>query len=145
MKQNIKENDMNEVVIRHFSKNGYVSFEEMRVGLKQIDLYFIHKHYPKTIAVELKIRNWRQAMRQAYQNTFYAQKSYVGLWHEFCKDTIASKISKYGIGVLNIEIDNVEILEAPTHRPIGIYPSMKKIIDNLSSEYSSEFLWSNTS
>jgi len=137
----VKEDDMKGVVIDYFVKQGFVGFQEVSVCQKRIDLYFIHRNYPKTIAVELKLRKWKQVLRQAYQNLFYAQKSYVGLWHEFITEKAISEISSYGLGILKVKPDSVELVAKPNGRHYGILPSTWKIINTITSERDDSFLW----
>jgi len=137
----MKEEEMNDVVIDYFENRGFVTFEEVHIHQKRIDLYFIHKNYPKTIAVELKIRKWKQALRQAYQNLFFAQKSYVGLWHKFLNKKVVSEISSYGLGILNIKSDSVELIAKPDSRLYGILPSTWNILNTIISQEDAVFLW----
>lgn len=132
---------MKDVVIDYYRNQRFVWFEEVPINQKRIDLYFIHKNYPKTIAVELKIRKWKQALRQAYQNVFYAQKSYVGLWHKFLNKKVVSEISSYGLGILEVNSDNVKLIEKPASRRYGILPSMWTIINKMASQKDNQFLW----
>ena len=137
----MKEEEMNDVVIDYFENRGFVTFEEVHIHQKRIDLYFIHKNYPKTIAVELKIRKWKQALRQAYQNLFYAQKSYVGLWHKILNKKMVSEISSYGLGILNIKSDSVELIAKPDSKLYGILPSTWNILNTITSHEDAVFLW----
>jgi len=132
---------MKEIVIDYFGNQGFVWFEEVPISQKRIDLYFIHRNYPKTIAVELKIRKWKQALKQAYQNLFYAQKSYVGLWHKFLNKKIIFEISSYGLGILEVKLDSVELIAKPDSRRYGILPSMWNIINKITSQKDDDFLW----
>jgi len=137
----LREEEMKDVVIDYYRNQRFVWFEEVPINQKRIDLYFIHKNYPKTIAVELKIRKWKQALRQAYQNVFYAQKSYVGLWHKFLNKKVVSEISSYGLGILEVNSDNVKLIEKPDSRRYGILPSMWTIINKITSQKDDQFLW----
>lgn len=138
----MKEEDLKGTVKHYFEKQGFEGFDEVRIRKKRIDLYFIHKYYPKTIAVELKIRKWKQALRQAYQNLYYAQKSYVGLWHKAVKPDTIVGIDAYGLGILEIEKDKVNLIRKPRNRCYGILPSTKVIINNkITSKNRSMFLW----
>jgi hypothetical protein len=132
---------MKGVVKDYFANLGFVGFEEIPIRQKRIDLYFIHRNYPKTIAVELKIRKWKQALRQAYQNLFYAQKSYVGLWHEFLTKKAVSEILSYGAGILEIKSDSVTLIAKPNSNGCGILPSTWRIINAITSENDKPFLW----
>lgn len=136
----MKENDMKEIVKQYFYTRGFMGFEEVPIQRKRIDLYFVHQNYPKTIAVELKIQKWKDALRQAYQNRFYAQMSYVGLWHEHLTDLAVSKILNFGLGVLAIKSDSVILIAKPSNRCLGILPSTMKILDSLTAN-NNAFLW----
>lgn len=132
---------MKGIVTDYFENQGFIGFEEISIRQKRIDLYFIHRNYPKTIAVELKIKKWKQALRQAYQNLFYAQKSYVGLWHKFLNKKVVSGISSYGLGILEIKSDSVELIVKPNSRLYGILPSTWRIINSITSQNDDVFLW----
>jgi hypothetical protein len=137
----MKESDMKGVVKDYFCTKGFLGFEEVPVRQKRIDLYFVHQNYPKTIAVELKIEKWKDALRQAYQNCFYAQMSYVGLWHENITDAAISKILSYGLGVLGVRKDGVTLIAKPSNRGLGILPSTWRVIDTITSTNADTFLW----
>jgi len=137
----MKEGEMKGIVTDYFENQGFIGFEEISIRQKRIDLYFIHRNYPKTIAVELKIKKWKQALRQAYQNLFYAQKSYVGLWHKFLNKKVVSGISSYGLGILEIKSDSVELIVKPNSRLYGILPSTWRIINSITSQNDDVFLW----
>lgn len=139
----LNESDMKNPVKDFFQKFGYKGFEEVPVGQKKIDLYFVHRNYPKTIAVELKINAWRRVLRQAYQNRFYAQQSYVGLWHDFLNENIALEINNFGLGVLKVYSNYVELVKKPDCRFLGILPPTKEILYKMIPYNDTDFLWRN--
>jgi len=137
----LKEADMNQVVIDYFQSKGYIAFEQVKAGQKRIDLYFVNRNYPKTIAVELKIRKWKDVFIQALQNRNYAQKSYIGMWHDYLNEEKNEIFREHGIGILKIFSDRMELVSLPGNDYTGITPSVEKIL--LTSCMDQEqFLWS---
>lgn len=68
---------------------------------KRIDLVCMrgrHMH-----AIELKVRDWRGAVRQAYANLCTADYSYVGLWHEAAARADRDALRRSGLGMLEID------------------------------------------
>lgn len=53
-------------------------------------------------AIELKVRDWRGAFRQAYSNLYMADYSHVGLWHERVPRADHDMFAKCGIGLLSV-------------------------------------------
>ena len=137
----LKEADMNQVVIDYFQSKGYIAFEQVKAGQKRIDLYFVNRNYPKTIAVELKIRKWKDVFIQALQNRNYAQKSYIGMWHDYLNEEKNEIFREHDIGILKIFSDRMELVSLPGNDYTGITPSVEKIL--LTSCMDQEqFLWS---
>jgi hypothetical protein len=72
----------------------------------------------KTIAIEAKLRNWKEALLQAKTYLGFANYSYVALPTELIERTpeIAECCSKEGIGLISAEPDNHKIVqEAKLH------------------------------
>ena len=67
---------------------------------KRIDLVCMRGR--RMHAIELKVRDWRGAVRQAYANLCTADYSYVGLWHEAAARADRDVLKRSGIGMLEI-------------------------------------------
>ena len=117
------EKDMDAQVIGHF--RDYSPFSEVPIGKRRIDWIFVNKNNSEIVAVELKVKNWKNAFRQALSNTFCSHKSYIAIWHEYYKNINLRLLEKYGIGVLEVngrieeklkpKLQNDEITESMKH------------------------------
>jgi hypothetical protein len=52
------------------------------------------------VVVELKVTDWRRAIRQAYVNRWIAESSWVALWHKNISSTTYEVAHEAGVGVL---------------------------------------------
>ena len=64
------------------------------------------------IAIEVKIRDWKTALKQAFSNLFVAEQSYVALWHECIRNVEQQLFRRTGIGLLEIDGRCNEIIPA---------------------------------
>lgn len=67
---------------------------------KRIDLVCIKDQRMR--AIELKVYDWKGAVRQAYANLYVADYSYVGLWHETAARVDRAPFKRSGIGLLEV-------------------------------------------
>ena len=141
LRQRVREKDMTTPVKRYFCEKGYVASEEIPIGRKRIDLVFINKTSADIIAVELKIRDWRKAFRQALQNTFLAHRSYLALRNETITTEEKGMIKGYGIGVLRVRGESVKEIISPKKTFDGLSLSMKKILEYVKNKENCRFVW----
>lgn len=137
----IQECDMIDSVMSFFTEQGYCSFPEVPLGQKRVDLLFVYRNFPRMIAVELKVRDWRQAFRQALQDKFCAHKVYVAIWHETIPRIDRTLFHRYGIGVLEVNQDLVREDVAPKRSTQGLTSSMKRILNDLQDRSDGTFMW----
>jgi hypothetical protein len=52
------------------------------------------------VVVELKVADWRRAIRQAHVNRWIAKESWVALWHETINEAAFAAASDLGVGLL---------------------------------------------
>lgn len=125
-----------------FSRNGYVPFDEIRipVGQKRVDLMMVHRNYPKMVAVELKVNDWKTAVRQALFDAHCAHLSYVALWHETCPNVDKTWLEKTGVGLISVTTKGAEIEVRARRRVGGLTESMKEVLASLHAA-DNTFLW----
>ncbi len=78
----------------------------------------------EVIAIEAKLTRWRDAMGQAYRNTFFADRSFVLLPPSVAARaaTNASDLIAHGIGICTLIDDEITIVsDAPLTQPYNIY------------------------
>ena len=84
---------------------------ELRWHQKRLDFAVLAGD--QTVAVELKVDNWRRAVEQAYVNRWYADESWIGLWHLAITPAAVAAAAEAGVGVLIVTRRTVY----PLHRP----------------------------
>lgn len=74
---------------------------ELPVGLRRIDLVGLRGR--EIIAVELKLRDWRGVLRQAWRNRICSHWSYVALPYDVASHVADQEFKRYGIGVWGVQ------------------------------------------
>ncbi len=138
----VSEAELAEPTKQLFSRNGFVSFDELRipVGQKRVDLMMVHKNYPKMVAVELKVSDWKTAVRQALLDTHCAHFSYVALWHKAVPNVDRAWLEKSGVGLISVTNEQAEIKVKARRRVAGLTSSMVKVLETL-HDSEDTFLW----
>ena len=109
-------------VQRVFPRRRYYQVQEAPLGNKRIDLLCVErKAGPEAaiIAIELKVKNWRQALWQAYIDLQIASEAYVGLWHESVDSAVSheSLFHESGVGLISVTHSKASII-LPSADPI---------------------------
>lgn len=123
------ENEMNKPILDFF--NSYHSFPEVQIDNRKIDWIFLDDKRSEIIAVELKIRDWKQVLKQSLSNTFCSHMSYAAIWHKYHKSINLDKFRHHGIGVLVVKKDSVEEIIRPEKNGGEMTESMKEIINKV--------------
>lgn len=99
-------------VQRLFSVDDFAHHVEAPLGRRNIDLLCVPKNRrDEWVAIELKVRNWMQAVWQANVNFQIAEQSYIAIWHEFVHLPARNidKLLHYGIGLIEVYEDRAVI------------------------------------
>lgn len=88
------------------------------LSTKRIDMVAIRNR--RMHAIELKVRDWRGALRQAYANLYAADYSYAALWHEASSRADHGIFRAHGIGLLKVKRRGCEVALAPKRSPFVI-------------------------
>jgi len=112
--------------VRHFFENkNYSVFDEVRLFQRGIDI--IAKRRNIIIAVELKMRDWRRAVQQAYLDLRVSDYALIAL-----PETLWSRISRkiyyeaynHGLGLLSVDGEARQIMRP--ERSKTIQPSLRR-------------------
>ncbi len=106
----IKEKTMHRYIGMHF--NRYNFKHEVKFFKKKIDFVFLDEN-ENLHAIELKVKDWKNALYQLDTNQLFAKYCYLGIWHSFLHLVPKKLLKEYGIGLLSISKNNVEILLKP--------------------------------
>lgn len=105
-----------------YSKNGIKFIEEPK-GLFGIpDLLLFNGHI---IAIEFKLRNWKQAIKQAYRYKSFSEEAYVLLDKEYVKKAKENidVFAKFNIGLAAVDKDTIEFY----YRPKSVEPFSRNL------------------
>lgn len=86
---------------------------------KRIDIVLLDSTKTLT-AIEVKIRDWRSAIKQAFSNLFATDFSYVALWHNHVQNVDRDLLAKTGIGLISIHHNRCHILQEADKSKITI-------------------------
>ncbi len=102
--------------ISELFEEDYFVFYKYRIpdnSRREIDILCLKKYeYPELIAIEVKIRDWKRALKQSFKRLFYVDKCYIALSKEYVERVDVSKVSKYGIGLISVDGCAKIVLEA---------------------------------
>jgi len=102
----LTEDDMLKPVLRLFPKSRYRRLPEVSLGRKLVDLLCVPLEPVRdSVSVELKIKNWRQALWQAIANFQLSDQSFIAIWHEFAHrvQNQLGLLEFYGIGLIVVK------------------------------------------
>ncbi len=78
-----------------------------------LDMVVVHVPGP-VVAIELKLRHWRQALKQAVVAQLAADQSYIAIWHEAAHRVDHHLLNVSGVGLIVVEAQCARIsLPAP--------------------------------
>jgi hypothetical protein len=82
---------------------------------KRIDIVLKESETDHIIAIEVKIGDWKTALRQANLNKIACDKSYVAMWHKGSKGAIhnGESFKRLGVGLIVIDDAFVPKIEIP--------------------------------
>ena len=109
----VAEKVLQDYCLRYFRHRGFAVEAEVPLLSKIADIYGVHRVSGCTIAVEVKIGDWRRGMVQAEVYTLFATNVYLAL-HADCVDRVDRVLlNQHGFGLLSVNeyADVVEISE----------------------------------
>lgn len=100
--QEIAEKELVAPIRGLFPANRFMMKTEVPFNGKTIDVLLLDRKTQQIIAVELKIRKWQKALRQAAVYQLCAAKVYVALWHKYIKKRNRNLMTEYGLGLIAV-------------------------------------------
>jgi hypothetical protein len=94
-------------VMKFIEEQGYDAYSEVQVLNRRIDVLGIRRK--RILAVELKIRDWKAAIYQAYLASLCANRVYVALPSATVHLAERNVFARNGVGLLSVN-DGVEII-----------------------------------
>lgn len=81
------------------------------------------------VVIELKVADWRRAIRQAHVNRWIAKSSWIALWHERASAAAYTAAAELGVGILLVTARTAYpwLMPAPPVRPDAESPIRTQI------------------
>ncbi|MBI4284006.1 MAG: hypothetical protein HY663_06010 [Chloroflexi bacterium] len=122
----VSETELQRHCSAYFDSLGYLTQEEVPFLFKIADLVCLNESTGECIAVEVKVKNWREALEQAKVYQFMADKVYIAIDEAHVGAVDSTLVSSTGIGLLRIARSGKvhELLQPmPSPRRIGQFTS----------------------
>lgn len=105
----------------------------MSLGRRSIDLLCLPKRsYESSVAIELKVEDWRRALWQAVVNFQLCEKSYIAIWHGYSHRVLngRSLLDAYGVGLIEVDTRFARIMLDSKDKTVRIARKREGILDN---------------
>lgn len=125
MKKDIEEKIIEENLQNFLLKLGWCNVSnQVAFTRKRIDLVVKSDYHNEIWAIEVKVKDWKTALRQACLNTIACNLSYVAIWHKYASSALKNrnKFEELGIGLMVINeryIPSVKV--CPSERTMNRY------------------------
>ncbi len=96
--------------------SGVIVITELPFLQRRVDIVALQPSDSRIIAVEAKVKNWGDAVRQAVPCLLFADEVYIALPQEFSHRVRHDVIEQYGIGLIQVN-SQVEVLIPPVRSP----------------------------
>ena len=117
--------------------------EEVPVSYGRTDILYLYENDPYSIAVELKIKDWRRGLQQAFRNLFYAKYSFLAIQWKRTRLIDLSVFAKYGIGLIAVN-GNARIVLEPRESKM-FFRYRQSIIKYLREQIAHRMVYTNKS
>ena len=101
----IKEISIENRLIDYYKENNYVVNNQVKFAQKRIDIITRRKNNNNICAIEVKISDWKTALRQACLNLVACNEAYVAIWHRHAKQAMNNKdlFRENGVGLIVVD------------------------------------------
>ena len=108
-------------IVKLLEKQGYHFYKEVKVLTRTIDIVAIKRKH--VLAIEVKVENWKQALKQALTCRLCAHEVYIAIWKDFQQRIPKELLKKFRIGLIVVSEEGAIILYKPkksqiTHKNI---------------------------
>lgn len=132
-------------VMAMFCRDEYLRRLEVPLGQRKIDLLCIGMGDSTWVSVELKVRNWRNALVQAAINHQLVDKSYVALWHRHVPTALKHRdvFEQYNVGLIEVGPDGVRtVFDFPEKEPTLVKRRLRELV--IAKLNKKEVVWNGT-
>ncbi len=116
----LKEKTIENKLVKYYRSNNYKVVSQVSFSQKRIDI--VLRNRDTICAIEVKLDDWKTALRQANLNKIGCNQSYVAIWHKFSHRAIKyeARFKALGIGLIVINEKYEPEIQIPS---IDSYPT----------------------
>jgi len=127
------------VIASEFENKYIVEYDVklLRSSKKIIDIVCLEKGYPnkknpELIAIEVKLKDWKRVIKQAFSRLFVADKVYIALYENAIPDSLLENnaINNNNIGIISVN-DEANIIVEAKESEFTMQNRKKYIIDTM--------------
>jgi len=103
--------------VKRYLDGRFIIGKEVKIGSKIVDVFAISRDKGECVAVELKVSDWKKALRQAATYQVFADFCYVALHHSATARAMKHEaiFKELGVGLLSVKVNaSVQIEPAPS-------------------------------
>jgi len=135
----MREKEMYPVIASEFENKYIVEYDVklLRSSKKIIDIVCLEKGYPnkknpELIAIEVKLKDWKRVIKQAFSRLFVADKVYIALYENAIPDSLLENnaINNNNIGIISVN-DEANIIVEAKESEFTMQNRKKYIIDTM--------------
>ena len=101
----IREIDLQKICGQYFRENGFLTQEEVPFLLKVADLLCFHEGTGECVAIEVKVRDWRKALKQALVYQMMADRVYIAMSNKYIKSVDCKLLEENSVGLISLDIN----------------------------------------
>lgn len=105
MKIKDAENQLLAPVKKIFGARKYIFKTEVPFHKKSIDVMIGNTQTKEITAIELKVKNWNKALRQAVVYQLCSHKVYVAIFKKYFNPKNAKSFAQFGVGIILIDLE----------------------------------------
>jgi hypothetical protein len=116
-----------------YKKSWFNVISQVSFTRKKIDLVVKSDIHNEIWAIEVKVKDWKTALRQANLNSIACNLSFVAIWHEYANAALKNKsrFEELGIGLMVVDKDYMPTIKVyPIENMVNInaFESIKHLI-----------------
>ncbi len=97
---------------REVGNNSFVA--DIFISLQKEATGLFNNKNTQFIAIEVKIKDWKQGLYQAWRYKSFAEKSYLAIYDKYAKNVDLEMFKEYGIGLIIFNEKQVKVIVKPT-------------------------------
>lgn len=124
--RNSEKMDMN----REIGNSSYVA--DIFISLyRDNDIKKFNSKEVKFIAIEVKIKDWKQGLYQAWRYNSFAEKSYLAIYEKYTKNIDINLFKEYNVGLIVFNENKIKVLNKPRGNKFSMSSNSLKLRENL--------------